>query len=38
MVGPKIQVFNSLALAYDTWFEHEGRLIFALEVEALKAK
>jgi len=36
MVGPKIQVFNSLALAYDAWFEHEGRLIFALEVEALK--
>jgi len=36
MVGPKIQVFNSLALAYDAWFDQEGRLIFVLEVEALK--
>jgi SAM-dependent methyltransferase len=36
MVGPKIQVFNSLALAYDAWFEEEGRLIFASEVEALR--
>jgi SAM-dependent methyltransferase len=36
IIGPKIQVFNSLALAYDAWFEQEGRLIFALEVEALK--
>jgi SAM-dependent methyltransferase len=34
--GPKIQVFNSLALACDSWFEQEGKLIFALEVEALK--
>lgn len=36
MVGPKIQVFDSLALAYDAWFEQKGRLIFALEVEALR--
>jgi SAM-dependent methyltransferase len=36
MVGPKIQVFNSLALAYNAWFEEEGRLIFASEVEALR--
>jgi SAM-dependent methyltransferase len=36
MVGPEIQVFNSLASDYDAWFEEEGRLIFASEVEALK--
>jgi SAM-dependent methyltransferase len=32
----KIQVFNSLASDYDAWFEKEGRLIFASEVEALR--
>jgi SAM-dependent methyltransferase len=32
----KICVFDSLAWAYDAWFEQEGKLIFALEVEALK--
>jgi SAM-dependent methyltransferase len=32
----KIQVFNSLASHYDAWFEKEGRLIFASEVEALR--
>ena len=36
MVRPKIQVFNSLALDYDAWFEEEGGLIFASEVEALR--
>jgi len=36
MSEPKIRAFDSLAWAYDAWFEQEGRLIFALEVEALK--
>lgn len=36
MSESKIRVFDSLAWAYDSWFEQEGRLIFALEVEALK--
>jgi hypothetical protein len=36
MVGSKIQVFNSFASDYDAWFEEEGRLIFASEVEALR--
>jgi len=32
----KIRVFDSLASDYDAWFEEEGRLIFASEVEALR--
>jgi SAM-dependent methyltransferase len=36
MSQPKIRAFNSLSRVYDAWFEQEGRLIFALEVEALK--
>jgi len=36
MSESKIRAFDSLAWAYDSWFEQEGRLIFALEVEALK--
>jgi len=36
MSESKIRAFDSLAWAYDSWFEEEGRLIFALEVEALK--
>jgi SAM-dependent methyltransferase len=36
MSESKIRAFDSLAWAYDAWFEQEGRLIFALEVEALK--
>ena len=36
MSGSKIHAFDSLARAYDSWFEQEGGLIFALEVEALK--
>jgi SAM-dependent methyltransferase len=36
MLESKIRVFNSLASDYDTWFDEEGRLIFASEVEALK--
>ena len=36
MSESKIHAFDSLALTYDAWFEQEGRLIFALEVEALK--
>lgn len=27
--------FDSLASAYDTWFEEEGKLIFAIEAQAL---
>ena len=36
MSESKIHAFNSLAWAYDGWFEQEGRLIFASEVEALR--
>ncbi len=36
MVESKIRVFDSLASDYDAWFEEEGRLIFASEVEALR--
>jgi SAM-dependent methyltransferase len=36
MIESKIRVFNSLASDYDAWFEEEGRLIFASEVEALR--
>lgn len=36
MVESKIRVFDSLASDYDAWFEQEGRLIFASEVEALR--
>ena len=36
MSESKIRAFDSLAWAYDSWFEQEGRLIFASEVEALK--
>jgi ubiquinone/menaquinone biosynthesis C-methylase UbiE len=36
MSGSKIDAFDSLARAYDSWFEQEGRLMFASEVEALK--
>jgi SAM-dependent methyltransferase len=36
MSEPKIRAFDSLSRAYDAWFEEEGRLIFASEVEALK--
>ena len=36
MSESKIRAFDSLAWAYDSWFEQEGRLIFTLEVEALK--
>ena len=36
MSESKIRAFDSLAWAYDSWFEQEGGLIFALEVEALK--
>lgn len=28
--------FDTLATAYDTWFEEEGKLIFAIEVKALR--
>jgi len=36
MSESKIRAFDSLAWAYDAWFEQEGRLIFAAEVEALR--
>ena len=36
MSESKIRSFDSLAWAYDSWFEEEGRLIFASEVEALR--
>jgi len=36
MVESKVRVFDSLASDYDAWFEEEGRLIFASEVEALR--
>jgi ubiquinone/menaquinone biosynthesis C-methylase UbiE len=36
MVESRISVFDSLASDYDDWFEEEGRLIFASEVEALR--
>ncbi len=36
MFESKIRAFDSLAWVYDAWFEQEGRLIFAMEVEALK--
>jgi SAM-dependent methyltransferase len=36
MSESKIRAFDSLARAYDAWFEEEGRLIFASEVEALR--
>jgi SAM-dependent methyltransferase len=36
MSKSKFRVFDSLASDYDAWFEEEGRLIFASEVEALK--
>jgi len=43
MIGSKVykslsdpgQLFDSLASAYDAWFETEGELIFAIEVQAL---
>jgi SAM-dependent methyltransferase len=36
MIESKIRAFDSLASDYDAWFEEEGRLIFASEVEALR--
>jgi len=40
MVGAKRDSYSSpsdsLATAYDAWFEEEGKLIFAIEVKALK--
>ena len=28
--------FDSLATAYDAWFEEKGKLVFAIEVKALQ--
>jgi ubiquinone/menaquinone biosynthesis C-methylase UbiE len=36
MCASKIQGFDSLASDYDAWFDQEGTLIFASEVEALR--
>ena len=36
MSESKIRAFDSLAWAYDAWFEEEGRFIFASEVKALR--
>ena len=36
MVESRVRVFDYLASDYDAWFEEEGRLIFASEVEALR--
>lgn len=36
MSDSDIRAFDSLAWAYDSWFEEEGRLTFVSEVEALK--
>jgi len=36
MAQSKIRAFDSLSWVYDAWFEEEGRLIFASEVEALR--
>lgn len=34
--GPVASPFDSLALAYDSWFEREGKPIFAIEIEAFR--
>lgn len=36
MSESKISVFDSLAGVYDSWFDEEGSLIFASEIEALR--
>jgi len=35
-VDTKVSLFDNLALAYDAWFEGEGKLIFAIETRALQ--
>lgn len=36
LVRPEALPFDTLASAYDDWFEEEGKLIFAIEVKALQ--
>lgn len=36
MVYSRNSVFDTLALAYDAWFEEKGKLIFAIEVKAFQ--
>jgi ubiquinone/menaquinone biosynthesis C-methylase UbiE len=36
MSESKTCIFDSLAGVYDSWFDEQGRLIFASEVEALR--
>jgi len=36
MSSSNVSVFDSLASAYDAWFNQEGKLIFASEVKALR--
>ena len=36
MIRPKASAFDSMALEYNSWFEDEGKSIFATEVQALQ--
>jgi len=36
MMKPKVSAFDSKALEYESWFEDEGKLIFATEVQAFQ--
>jgi len=36
MVYNRNSLFDTLALAYDAWFEQQGKLIFAIEVKAFQ--
>jgi SAM-dependent methyltransferase len=36
MMKSKVPAFDSNALEYDSWFEDEGKLIFAIEVQAFQ--
>jgi SAM-dependent methyltransferase len=36
MMEPKVSAFDSKALEYDSWFEDEGKPIFATEVQAFQ--
>ena len=32
----EVSPFNSLAVAYDSWFEQKGKIVFAIEVQAIQ--
>jgi SAM-dependent methyltransferase len=36
MIKPKVSAFDSKALEYNSWFEDEGKPIFATEIQALQ--